>query len=953
MQYTEFETVEKPIIEWLEELGWKYVPHEDLRRGSEEPFDLHRLTESIKRLNPAIVHDNSDVEKIVNQLRRMTRGIIGNREFFEWLKGERSIVLQPGKKAETVRLIDFDNADNNMFVVTNQFEFSGIEDVRFDVVLMVNGIPLVVIEAKAPTRISLDYRQAIKQILRYHEQAPQFFKYLALACATDGIDFRYDWVTRNRYFEWKKKEYDDPLQNSVMGLFRRDFFLDFIGNFIVFEKEREKVTKKIAMYQQAIAANKIVERVLAGDKRNGLIWHTQGSGKSLTMLFAAWKLKKAPQLCNPTILLIVDRIDLERQLWGCFSNVDLPYTSKALSTKNLMKKLKQDSREVIITTIQKFERIDEVLSERENIIIFVDEAHRSQYGKLAVRMRTAFPNASIYGFTGTPIDKGPLGKSTFRTFCPPGEVYIDKYSITQSIEDGATVRLVYQPRLAKYHVPKELLDKGFLEITRDRTEDEQEKILRKSAKLRTALKAQKRIDMVAKDVAEHYQTHIEPNGFKAQLVAVDREACALYKEALDKHLPPEYSTVIYTAGQNDDAPLRKYHMEKEKQLIIARISFQNKDENPKILIVTDMLLTGFDAPIEQVMYLDKPLRDHKLLQAIARTNRPYPGKEAGIIVDYVGIFSRLVKALNFQEEDVEGVAYNYDVLKTEFEKLIASLLSLFKGIKRDGTRESLLASVKRLEDEVKLKEFKSGLTKLRRLYETVAPDPFLSEHLDGYTWLIAISEAYNKVMNRGKPDLTEYEEKTKQLIKEKLIVEELEKELPVFEIDGDYLKNLKKKGYTGEEKVMELQQALEHHIKINLELNPFYETLGERMERILKSKDSSHLIREMQKLVEEITEIEEKAKEIGLTREEHALVNVMKEYETSLSESQLVSFVRELLKEIKPKLFENWHKKLRVGRNVAEAIFGFCHEKFRGTLDTNVYLDMSDELMKFVVRYNP
>ena len=953
MPYTEFKTVEKPIIDWLVELGWEYISPEELRRESDEPFDLPTLSDAIRRLNTAIVQDNEDMEKVVNQLRRMSNDINGNREFFEWLKGERSIVLWPGKKAETVRLTDFDSIDNNAFVVTNQFRFSGYEDVRFDIVLMVNGIPLAVIEAKAPTRISLDYREAIKQILRYHDQAPQFFKYLALACATDGIDFRYDWITRNRYFEWKKKEYEDPLQNSVMGLFRKDFFLDFTGNFIVFEKDREKITKKVAMYQQAVAANKIVDRVLKGDKTSGLIWHTQGSGKSLTMLFAAWKLKKAPQLNNPTILLIVDRIDLERQLWGCFSNVDLPYTSKALSTKNLISKLKKDSREVIITTVQKFEKVDEVLSERENIIIFVDEAHRSQYGKLAVRMRRAFPNASIYGFTGTPIDKGPLGKSTFRTFCPQGETYLDKYSIKQSIEDGATVRLVYQPRLAKYHVPKELLDKGFLNITRELSDEDQEKVLRKSAKLRTALKAKKRVDVVAKDVAEHYRTYIEPNGFKAQLVAVDREACALYKEALDKHLPTEYSTVIYTPSPNDGELLRKYHMEKEEQLKIARISFQNKDENPKILIVTDMLLTGFDAPIEQVMYLDKPLRDHKLLQAIARTNRPYPGKEAGIIVDYVGIFARLVKALNFQEEDIEGVAYNFDVLKTEFKKLIASLLSLFRGINRDGSRNSLFASVKRLEDETRLKEFKSGLTKLRRLYETIAPDPFLSEHLDDYTWLIQISEGYNKVMNRGKPDLTEYEEKTKQLIKEKLIVEELEKELPVFEIDGDYLKNLRKKGYTDEEKVMELQQALEHHIKINLELNPFYETLGERMERILKSKDGSHLIREMQKLVEEITEIEEKAKEIGLTREEHALVNVMKEYETGLSESQLVSFVRELLKEIKPKLFENWHKKLRVGRNVAEAIFGFCHKRFEKTMKMGDYFDMSEDLKKFVIRYNP
>jgi len=462
------------------------------------------------------------------------------------------------------------------------------------------------------------------------------------------------------------------------------------------------------MWQQVSAANKIVKRVLEGEPKSGLVWHTQGSGKTLTMLFAAWKLKKEPKLNNPTILVIVDRIELESQMMGTFSNVQFPYTTKAASTKDLIDRLKKDSREVIITIIQKFEDVEEVLSQRENLIIFVDEAHRTQYGKLAMRMRKAFPNAFIFGFTGTPIEKGPMGKSTFRAFCPPGELYLDKYGIKQSISEGATVRLLCEPRMADYQVDAETLDREFFEITKDLSDEEEEEVLQRSVTLKNAMKSKDRIDKIAKDVAEHYRSHIEPNGFKAQLVAVDREACALYKEALDRYLPPEYSAVIYTPHPNDDDLLRKYHMKTEEQLNIARNTFQKADALPKIIIVTDMLLTGFDAPIEQAMYLDKPMRDHKLLQTIARTNRPHPKKEAGIIIDYVGIFRNLVKALNFEEQDIEGVAYDFDLLRSEFRGTMAKVLEMFKGIERKGDREDLLRCMDILEEPENLKKVQGG-----------------------------------------------------------------------------------------------------------------------------------------------------------------------------------------------------------------------------------------------------
>jgi type I restriction enzyme R subunit len=953
MVYTEFNLVEKPIIKWLERLGWKYIHPDELKRDTEEPFDLFSLRDSIKRLNPGIIASNEDVEKVVNQLRRPPNDIIGNREFFEWLRGGRSIAFKQGEKAQTIRLIDFDSPENNRFMVTNQFKFSGYENVRFDIVLMVNGLPLVVIEAKVPTRGTIDYREAIRQIVRYEREAPQLVKYLSFICVTDGVNFRYDWTTEDKFFEWKSLGATDPMEGSVQGLFQKETFLDLVGNFIVFEKERERVRKKIAMYQQVVGANNVVNRVLQGKIKTGLVWHTQGSGKTLTMLFAAWKLKNALQLANPTILLIVDRIDLENQLWGSFSNVDLPNTAKAETRKELSNKLKKESREVIITTIQKFEDIKVVLSKRENIIVFVDEAHRTQYGKLAINMRNAFPNASIFGFTGTPIDKGAVGKSTFRTFCPPGEKYLDKYSLKQSIEDGATVRLVYLPRLVDYNIPKDVLDKEFLRITDGLSEEDQERVVEESVRLKTALKSKDRIARIAKDVAEHFKTHIEPNGFKAQLVAVDREACALYKEELDKHLPSEYSVVIYTPAQNDTELLKKYHLPKDEQLKIARVTFQRAKENPRILIVTDMLLTGFDAPVEQVMYLDKPLRDHKLLQAIARTNRPYPGKDSGIIVDYVGIFRSLVDALNFEVEDIEGVAYNFDLLRQEFSKTLSALVKMFSNVKRDDTRESLFGALKVLDAEEQLKGFKANLLRLRRLYQTIAPDPFLKGFLDDYSWLLEVNEAFNKVYNRKHGDLSQYDKKTRELIVQRLLVKNIDKEIPSFVIDRDYLSNLEGTGYSEEEKIMEMKSALDYHIRINLEANPLYETLSHRLERVLKTKNRPQLLRELGEIAKEITEIEEQTRKMGVTREEFALLAVARKYLPKTSDNDLVTFVRDLLSQTKKELFSGWQKKTGNVREVNQTVFEKCYTRFSGSLDVAAISAMSEDTVKFIMKYNP
>ncbi len=948
--YTEFGVVEKPIIGWLQELGWKYMPASNLRRASEEPFESATLRKAIKKLNPDVIETDEDVERVVSRLQRLSNDISGNKDFLDWLKSEKSIVLKQGRKAKTIRLIDYEHVSNNSFIVTNQFRFSGYGNVRFDIVLVVNGVPLVIIEAKKPTA-TYDYTEAIKQLQRYHREAPQIFKYLALVCATDGITFKYNWIDGDNYSYWRNPDFLDSVEGAVKGLFDRRGFLDMVNNFIVFEKTKEELTKKIARYQQVAAANKIVERVLKGKPKTGLIWHTQGSGKTLTMLFAAWKLKKTPRLKNPTILVVVDRIELESQLSGVFKNVELPYTAKAESIQDLKKKLAKDSREVIITTVQKFEGVEHILNERENIVVFIDEAHRTQYGLLAASMRQALPNALIFGFTGTPIDKGPTGISTFRTFCTGGEKYLDKYPIRQSIADGSTVPIYYLPRLVSYHIDKETLDQEFFNLTSDLTEEEQERVMGRAAKLKEVLKSKDRVEKVAKDIAEHFKAHVEPNGFKAQLVAVDREACALYKEELKKHLPDDWSKVIYTPAQNDAELLRKYHLPKAEQLRIARVDYQKQGENPRILIVTDMLLTGFDAPVEQVMYLDKPLRDHKLLQAIARTNRPYSQKEGGIIVDYIGIFDNLVKALNFEQEDIEGVAFNFDELKDRFKQTISELLRLFKHVKRDGARASLFKAIQVLEDERNLKSFQEKLTVLERLFETISPDPFVLQFKNDYLWLIQVNEAYNKFVRREEKPLYAHEEKTKELIRQNVKVAQVGS-IPVLKIDKTYLKQLEGLGYSEEEQIIEMKQAITYHIKINIEKNPVYETLSQKLERILKEKDGRRLLESLKVLIKEINETEDNAKRLNLSPEEYALLEVLKRHFPDMNEERGVEFVKSLFGKVESELFPGWHEKEQVVLETEKKLFDRCFTEFFGKVSNRQIAAMAEQMTTYLTKFD-
>ncbi|GAH34763.1 unnamed protein product, partial [marine sediment metagenome] len=432
--------------------------------------------------------------------------------------------------------------------------------------------------------------------------------------------------------------------------------LDLLKHFIMFAEKDEELNKYILAQHQTTGVHRVVERCLDTKRSRGLVWHTQGSGKTFTMIKVAEMLFKAPESEKPTILLMIDRNELEDQMLKNLAVLGLYNVEHANRIRKLVKLLRDDYRGIIVTMIHKFRDMPANVNKRSNIFVMIDEAHRTTGGDLGNFLMAGLPNATYVGFTGTPIDKTAYGKGTFKTFgCEDDKGYLHKYSIAESIADGTTLPLFYNLAPNEMLANTELMEKEFWSLAE--TEGvadiaELNKILDRAVNLKNFLKGDERIDKIANCVAGHYRENVEPLGYKAFLVAVDRPACAMYKKALDKYLPQEYSEVVYTGDYNDSPLLKQFHIEEKKEKQIRK-NFTRFGQFPKILIVTQKLLTGFDAPILYAMYLDKPMRDHTLLQAIARVNRPYENeaeemvKPHGFVLDFVGIFDKLEKALAF------------------------------------------------------------------------------------------------------------------------------------------------------------------------------------------------------------------------------------------------------------------------------------------------------------------
>ena len=571
--FTEKKLVEDYFVKGLGEKGWRFVLADDLERSSyEEPLLIPNLVRALNKINRESGIGNEEINKVINELKLTGTGVEGAKRILNFYKFGVPVKFEKEKVVKYVQLFDFTDIENNEFFITRQVYYQGKDRIRTDIILYVNGIPLVNIECKNPTNISESWFNAYKQIKDYEKTVPELYKYIQVGIAAES-QARYfpivPWQEGVKTYEWREEGLDSI--NSTIEMLSRDVLLDVIKNFLFFRVEFGNATKVITRYMQYRAANKIVGRVMESidsgpatiqPKTKGLIWHWQGSGKTLTMIFAANKLFFMKELGNPTIFFIVDRIELEDQLYTEFYALDIVEPEIIGSVWGLKETLKFDDyrskRGIFIILIHKFrpEELKEVYGElekvskrketimnRKNVVAFVDEGHRTQYGTLAAQMKAILKNAFFFALTGTPISK--RGRDTYLEFSyPPEEPYLDRYLITDSIKDGFTVKIMYQPRLEKeVHLKKDMLEAfletEFEELPEEIRDDVEEKVKKRLNAIKLVLENPFRIKTIAGDIAKHFKENIDGK-FKAMVVAGSRKACAIYKEELDKLLPKNY-----------------------------------------------------------------------------------------------------------------------------------------------------------------------------------------------------------------------------------------------------------------------------------------------------------------------------------------------------------------------------------------------------------------------------
>lgn len=863
-------SVQFPLIKYAIEAGWNYVSPEDaerLRCGERGIVFKELFINQMQKLNQPFM-DHLLAEELIKKLEHIPADIEGNLVAWEYVKGLRTVFVPNEKRERNTRFLDAEHIERNIFQVTDEFSFfNGSKTIRPDVVFLINGLPVFLVETKSAKKTD-GIAEALDQVRRYHRQTPELMAVLQFYALTHLIHFYYSvtWNSSRKWlFNWKE-EAKGNFETLVKAFLDKERIIKLLTDFILFTRQDDELKKIILRPHQIRAIQNIMDRA-SSDKKHGLIWHTQGSGKTYTMIVAAQKLIENPLFGNPTIIMLVDRNELESQLFGNLSAVGMENVEVARSKNHLQELLKIDRRGLIVSMIHKFEGTPEKINPRDNIFVLVDEAHRTTGGKLGNYLMGAIPNATYIGFTGTPIDRTAYGKGTFKTFGldDPPHGYLDKYSIAESIEDGTTVPLHYSLAPNEIRVDKETLEKEFLDLKdAEGISDVEElnKVLEKAVTLRNMLKNSERVSKVAKHIADHFREYVEPMGYKAFVVGVDREACALYKEELDKHLPPDYSRVVYSSGFNDTPELAKYHISEDEEKRIRK-AFKKPNELPKILIVTEKLLTGFDAPILYCMYLDKPMRDHVLLQAIARVNRPHDDDEgrrkpSGFVLDFVGIFDNLEKALAFDSTDIKGIVENIAVLEQEFTRLMdqagKEYLALVKGKADDKQVEDLLQHF--MDEEVR-HQFYSFFREVSDIYEILSPSAFLRPYIRDYETLTGIYRILKEAFEPGVSPDREFARKTAKLVQEQTKTGPIMKGLEIYQINEDTLRVLQQSNISDTERVFNLLKSIQREVKDRSNISPYLINIGDRAQLIAEKYrqrqiSTQEALEEVKKLIEEV-----------------------------------------------------------------------------------------------------
>lgn len=950
--FTEEDTTEQMIIETLQHNGWKYIPAEELSRDYSDVYVDSMVKDALIRLNPVIAEDPSRADEVIFKLRALVlstnqQNLVTQNEAFKQFVFEKNS-YPFGKDGRQVS-IDFfgteinGKRDKNEYVVTNQWVYPKKEGgKRLDIVLLINGFPVSVGEVKTPTRSAITWLDGAQDINDYEKSIPALFVANIFNFATEGKHYRYGSVCMPaaKWGPWHTTEDKSDgtlaaVQKSVKNMITPDNLLDLFQFFTLFATDNKyRKYKVIARYQQFEGANMIVERVKNGYPKKGLIWHFQGSGKSYLMEFAAVKLRMLPELKNPTVIVVDDRLDLESQITAQFHSSDVANLETASNIQQLMDMLRQDIRKIIITTIFRFQDVTEELSPRDNIIVLVDECHRTQEGDLGRKMRTALPNAFFFGLTGTPINR--IDKNTFVTFGATEDRsgYMSKYSFSDSIRDHATLPLEFEPVPIDLHVDQETMDREF-DVLTDSLDENEKAELSKHVNMKAIMYNPKRIHKVCAHIAKHFMTKVHPNGYKAQVVVLDRPCCIKYKAELDKLLGPERSTIVMDTNDDKADEYKAYARSRDEEAKVLD-RFRDPDDPLEIVIVCNKLLTGFDAPILQCMYLDKPMKDHTLLQAICRTNRTYDdGKTFGLIVDYIGIFDNVAKALNFDEAGMKRVITNIEEVRKKIPELMVKCLGYFIGVDRtvDGW-EGLMAAQECLPTNDEKDKFGADYIVLNRAWNALSPDPALNQFQTDYVWLTKVYESIKPTDGSGGLIWAALGPKTLDIVDNNLDVGDVHEDEEIISLDADlvdeYIEKYKDAKTAAKKVEIDLVAKIRKHSN-----DPKYMKLGEKLEKLRQQHEqglinSIDFLKQLLELAKEAAEAEKEvvpAQEIdkgkaALTE----LFNGVKNKNTPVIVERIVADIDSIVKIVR---FDGWQNTKTGRQEVKKALRSVVWMKYK------------------------
>lgn len=952
LMFNEDNTVEKMVISTLQKTGWTYIPAENLPRAYSDVMVEPMLKDALIRLNPCIAEEPSRADEVIYKLRTLIltvqpHNLVTQNELFKRMVfDENSYPF--GKDGRMVPIRFFgtmtkEELAKNEYVVTNQWIFPKKDDgKRLDIVLLINGLPIAVGELKTPVRNAITWLDGAQDILAYEKSIPQMFVTNVFNFATEGKCYRYGSINMpvGMWGPWHTPTHKTEggladVQTSLSDMITPQKVMDIFQFFTMFATDKKyRKYKIICRYQQYEGANLIVERVLAGYPKKGLIWHFQGSGKSLLMVFAAQKLRMMPELKNPTVVIVDDRIDLETQITATFNASDIPNLASASTKDELMDFFRQDTRKILITTIFKFGEVDCKLNDRENIIVMVDEAHRTQEGDLGERMRLALPNAFFFGLTGTPINR--IDKNTFHTFgaIEDKSGYMSRYSFSDSIRDHATLPLHFEPVPVELHVDKDKLDAEFDALTEGLSKEEKAELSRR-VNMKAIMYDRKRIHKVCEHIANHYRTKVEPNGYKGQVVCYDRECCLLYKEELDKLLGPDASTIVMDTNNDKEDRYKAFRRDRDEEGKLLDY-FRESSSPLKLVIVTAKLLTGFDAPILQVMYLDKPMKDHNLLQAICRTNRTYDeGKTYGLIVDYIGIFDNVAKALDFDETSMRKIITNIDEVRKLLPALMNKCLSYFVGVDRlvEGW-EGLMAAQECLPTNKEKDAFAADYRVVNNAWNALSPDACLLPYKYDYQWLSRVYESVKPTDGRGGLIWATLGSKTIELVHENITVGDADDSLEILSLDADLIDDFidKQKDLKKETKKVEINlvaKILAHGH------DPKFVMLGEKLESLREKHEQGlltsieflklllELAKEAAKAEKEVVPVQEIDKGKAALTE---LFNGVKNQNTPIIVERIVADIDSIVKIVR---FDGWQNTTAGKQEVKKALRSVVWVKYK------------------------